>query len=217
MRSATQAATVAVWFPLGLLIDAKFGWWGLTVTTIGTIALLAWVVRTASRLERIRLCACVFWATLGEFFLTEGAGLYEYRLGIVPPYVPFGHALLFWLGVTITDSLGETVRSLLRSLAALLTITCFLWLGDQQSLWLLLVFALMTRFGRSSAVYGSMFLLALILELVGTRIGTWRWAAVEPTFGLATTNPPVAAGVLYCVLDGIVLLSHRLVPRRKLS
>lgn len=208
---------VAVWFPFGLVIDAQFGGWGLAVTTTGTIALLASVVRGATALERFRLCACVFWATLGEFFLTEGAALYEYRLGIVPPYVPFGHALLYWLGVTITRSLAVTVQVLLRTLAAVLTIACFLWLGDRQSLWLLLIFAVMTRFGRSSAIYGSMFFLALILELIGTRIGTWRWAAVEPTFGLATTNPPVAAGALYCVLDGLVLISHRLIPRRRIA
>lgn len=214
MRVGLQAATVAVWFPLGLWLDARLEWWGLWLTTIGTIAILGWVLRSASRIERGRLVACVIWATLGEFFLTEGAGLYEYRIGIVPPYVPFGHALLFWLGITVTRWIEPTVQALLRVLATALTLACLWRFGDQQSLWLLLVFAVMVRFGKSSSVYGAMFVLALALELIGTRIGTWRWAAVDPTFGLSTTNPPVAAGVLYCVLDGIVLISHRLIPRR---
>ena len=50
-----------------------------------------------------------------------------------------------------------------------------------------------------------MFVLSLAMELYGTWIGNWAWAAEVPWLGLATLNPPIAAGAFYCVLDLLVV------------
>ena len=53
-------------------------------------------------------------------------------------------------------------------------------------------------------LYASTFLLSLALELGGTWLGDWSWAGEVPVLGLVTTNPPGAAGALYCALDALV-------------
>jgi hypothetical protein len=48
------------------------------------------------------------------------------------------------------------------------------------------------------------------MELYGTWLGNWRWGGDVPWLGLATTNPPLAAGAFYCVLDLMVVsITHR--------
>jgi len=53
-------------------------------------------------------------------------------------------------------------------------------------------------------LYASTFLLSLALELGGTWLGDWTWTPEVPVLGLVTTNPPGAAGALYCALDALV-------------
>ena len=45
----------------------------------------------------------------------------------------------------------------------------------------------------------------MILEWVGTAIGNWRWAAEVPWVGLHSANPPAGVGILYILLDLIVV------------
>ena len=53
--------------------------------------------------------------------------------------------------------------------------------------------------GRAPEVYAGVFLVVAWLELYGTAIGTWRWAAEIPGTGIANGNPPsgVAAGYVW--------------------
>jgi hypothetical protein len=53
--------------------------------------------------------------------------------------------------------------------------------------------------GRAPATYAGVFLVVAWLELYGTAIGTWRWAAEIPGTGIANGNPPsgVAAGYVW--------------------
>jgi hypothetical protein len=50
-----------------------------------------------------------------------------------------------------------------------------------------------------------MFVLALIMELYGTALGNWVWAANAPWINLSAANPPFSAGAFYCALDLLVL------------
>lgn len=45
----------------------------------------------------------------------------------------------------------------------------------------------------------------MILEWVGTAIGNWRWAADVPWVHLHSANPPAGVGILYILLDLIVV------------
>jgi hypothetical protein len=45
----------------------------------------------------------------------------------------------------------------------------------------------------------------MILEWVGTAIGNWQWAAEVPFLRLHSANPPAGVGILYILLDLIVV------------
>ncbi len=200
---------MVLWFPLGLAIDALGGLAGTAVTTLGTFALFAAVYRASSAPDRRILLVCVAWATVGELVLTEVLGLYQYRIGFLPPFVPPGHALLFQLGLWSVAGLSARLLRALRVSAIPLTIAAVVLLDDHQSLVFLAVFVALLRFGPSPAIYGAMFFLALALELIGTAIGTWTWAPRDPWLGIQTFNPPIAAGVFYCLLDALTLGRRR--------
>jgi hypothetical protein len=50
-----------------------------------------------------------------------------------------------------------------------------------------------------------MFVLALAMEIYGTALGNWTWRPLVPWLEMATINPPLTAGVFYCVLDMLVV------------
>jgi len=59
--------------------------------------------------------------------------------------------------------------------------------------------------GRSSRLYAVMFVLSLAMEVYGTWLGNWAWADQAPWLGWTTTNPPLAAGAFYCMLDMLIV------------
>jgi hypothetical protein len=54
-------------------------------------------------------------------------------------------------------------------------------------------------------VYLAAFFITTWLELVGTAAGAWKWAAVDPVFGLSQGNPPSGVAVWYCLVDAVAL------------
>ena len=97
-----RAALICAVIILGLAFDQHVPFWGQTLTSAGVWALLLYWIHQAGREQRLTLIACVCYATLGEGFLSLVWGLYDYRLGNIPAFVPPGHALLFMLGAMIT-------------------------------------------------------------------------------------------------------------------
>jgi hypothetical protein len=61
--------------------------------------------------------------------------------------------------------------------------------------------------GRAAAIYAGVFLVVAGLELYGTAIGTWTWAAEIPGTGVPNGNPPsgVASGYVWFDLVAIAL------------
>jgi hypothetical protein len=68
---------------------------------------------------------------------------------------------------------------------------------------LLLVFLWRSRW---RATYAGVFLVVAALELYGTSIGTWRWAAALPGLGIADGNPPSGVASGYVWFDVMALL-----------
>jgi len=189
----------------GLMFDQLVDFWGQTLTNVSIwIAFLYWL-RGARRDDQLALAVCVLYATLGEIFLSLVWGLYEYRLANVPLFVPPGHALLFMLG----RMLAEKARDWIVWLVPLVTTPFVLLLavtglGTLDAL-LFALFLLCLLSGRASKLYSVMFVLALAMEIYGTWLGNWAWAAEAPWLGFTTTNPPLAAGAFYCMLDMLVV------------
>ena len=72
--------------------------------------------------------------------------------------------------------------------------------------------------GRNRAVYAGVFLVVAALELYGTAIGTWRWAAELPGLGIPDGNPPSGVASGYVWFDVMALLVAPMIyaPRRSL-
>ena len=205
-------ATIA----LGLLLDQAWPGHGQVVVSAFAWIVMAAVLRRTSGRDRKALVACLVIATAGEVFLSLVWGLYRYRQGNIPLFVPPGHVLLFFLGTQLAQRLPDRGVAWVAALAAPL-IAALAWSGrDTLGPLLFALFLLCLWLSPSRKLYATMFVLSLAMELYGTWIGNWRWNGAVPWLGLTTANPPVAAGAFYCVLDLLVVsLTTWPVPARR--
>lgn len=208
-------ALIAFTIAGGLLLDYHWLEYGqVVVSACAWIVCAALYVRTDPR-GRPALLACLVFATAGEIFLSLAWGLYAYRLHNIPLFVPPGHVLLFFLGTRIAERMpprGEWWIALL----AFPVVMAFAWQGrDTLGPLLYGLFALCLWLSPSRKLYATMFVLSLAMELYGTWIGNWAWSARVPGLGLATLNPPIAAGAFYCVLDLLVVSVTAGMPARR--
>ncbi len=213
VAAPAPAWTIVALIAIGLIVDQRVAVWGQAVVSAATWALLLYWISHSSPATRLNLVVCVIYATLGEIFLSLGWGLYEYRLGNIPLFVPPGHALLFTLGVMLAAHLRDWVIWAVPLAAAPLVIA-LAWSGADTlgpPLYALLVICM--AFSRTRKLYAVMFLLALAMEICGTALGNWAWHGDVPWLGLNTLNPPLAAGAFYCVLDMLVVTTACLVKR----
>jgi hypothetical protein len=199
--NALIVATIAV----GLLVDQ---WWAgpgqLAVNAVAWLVFVTLWVRSDAP-QRPALLACLLFATAGEVFLSLVWGLYDYRLGNIPLFVPPGHVLLFFLGMQIAARLPRHSEWWIAALA-FPVILLFAWNGrDTLGPLLYLLFVACLYLSPSRRLYATMFLLALAMEIYGTWLGNWTWSRQVPWLGLAADNPPLAAGAFYCVLDLLVV------------
>ena len=204
-RHRYRALLICAVIVLGLALDQLVPFWGQTLTSLGLSVLLLHWIRQAEREEKIMLIACVIYATLGECFLSLVWGLYDYRLGNIPAFVPPGHALLLMLGVIIAARLRDWINWAVP-LASIPFVLLLAVSGvDTFGVLLFAIFILCMVFSRSRKLYAVMFVLSLAMEIYGTWLGNWAWRPAVPWLELTTTNPPLAAGVFYCLLDFLVM------------
>lgn len=201
MTEASALACVsALTIILGLVADSQGGPWGQPLVGLWVwiwFAVLLW--RLA--LWRGQLVLCLFIATAGELVLSLLWGLYDYREGGIPLFVPPGHALLFGLGLHLAPRLPSAVHRATTALSLLGVSGLALAGVDGFGPILLLVFLACLRWGPAPRLYTTMFLLSLLMELWGTALGCWSWRSLMPGTGWPVSNPPLAAGAFYCVLD----------------
>lgn len=216
---AHPAAALSGWLivgliVLGLIVDQYVAVWGqIAVSMAAWAMLLYWMSRSAPA-DRINLVVCVLYATAGEIVLSLVWGLYDYRLGNIPLFVPPGHALLFALGVMLAARLPDWITVAVPAASAPLVVA-LAWSGSDTlgpPLFALLLVCM--ALSRARKLYAVMFLLALAMEIYGTALGNWRWHAEVPWLGLHTLNPPLAAGAFYCILDMLVVGTAALLRRR---
>ena len=194
-------ATIAI----GLLVDRHGGAHGPLAVSILAWALLArlWLVSVPA--QRPALLACLVYATAGEVFLSLVWGLYDYRLGNIPLFVPPGHVLLFTLGTRLADRLEDGAEWWIAALALPL-VAGFAWSGrDTLGPLLFALFVACMALSPSRKLYATMLVASLAMELWGTWLGNWTWRREVPWLGLVTDNPPLAAGAFYATLDLLVV------------
>ena len=215
-RDNLRAALICAVIVCGLAYDQFVPFWGQTLTSVGLWALLWQWVRNAPQEEKITLISCVIYATLGECFLSLVWGLYDYRLGNIPAFVPPGHALLLMLGIILTARLPDWITGFVPAAAAPFVLLLAYTGADTFGLLLFAILILCMVFSHARKLYAVMFVLSLAMEIYGTWLGNWVWRIDVPWIGLTTTNPPLAAGVFYCVLDFLVMTTVRRYRNREL-
>jgi hypothetical protein len=166
-----------------------------------------------NREVRMQVVIAVIFATIGEHFASPFMGGYTYRFGNVPAYVPPGHGMVYLTAVALARS-GLFLRHA-RVIATLVVLVCGVWSlwgisgfarqGDAVGALLFCLFLVYLFKGRSPMVYLAAFFITTWLELIGTAVGTWKWAAIDPVLGLPQGNPPSGVAAWYCLVDAAAI------------
>ncbi|MBX5470802.1 MAG: hypothetical protein IRZ21_13015 [Thermoleophilaceae bacterium] len=163
---------------------------------------LPWIARTQT-------LGVVAFATVGEVTGSLLWGVYHYRLHNLPLFIPPAHGLVYLSGVALSRVVPA--RRLVAAAAAgaaawgLAGLTVLPRPDAAGALGVPLLLAFLWR-SRVRATYAGVFCVVAALELYGTSIGTWRWAAELPGLGIPDGNPPSGAASGYVWFDVMALL-----------
>jgi len=180
------------------------------------LGVLTWIVLgvALSRVpleRRAQALGVVAFATIGEVTGSLIWGVYHYRLHNLPLFVPPAHGLVYLTGLALASSFARHARALV----AVAAVSAATWgllglavlprrdVAGAIGVPLLLLF--LWR-GRNRVIYAGVFLVVASLELYGTAIGTWRWAAHLPGTGISDGNPPSGVASGYVWFDVMALL-----------
>ena len=158
--------------------------------------------------ERAQTSVVVVVATCAEIIGSVIWGVYVYRLGNLPLFVPPGHGFVYLTGLRISQT-GWALRhgrALVRiamagvGLWALLGLVALGRVDAAGAVGAAVLLLFLWR-GRAPTVYAGVFLAVAFLEIYGTAVGTWRWAAEVPGLGVPDGNPPSGAASGYVFFD----------------
>ncbi|MEA2163026.1 MAG: hypothetical protein QOK37_1153 [Thermoanaerobaculia bacterium] len=173
-------------------------------------AIFLWYFARHTEVQARQIVCCIIVATIGEVVLSIGWGLYSYRHAVIPFYVPPGHGLFYTLAAETARQQAVRLRatSITRLVLIAGTVNAALSLIFRHdtwgALWWLGAVALI-YVSRNRLLLSACFVFTMILEWVGTAIGNWQWAAEVPFLKLHSANPPSGVGILYILLDLIVV------------
>jgi hypothetical protein len=182
---------------------------------LGFIALICLVgfLRGENREIRMQVLVAVAFTTIGEYVASVCMGGYIYRFENVPAYVPFGHGMVYLTSIALARS-GLFLRHA-RAIVTTVVLVGGVWSiwgisgyagpGDSGGAVLFCAFLICLFKGRSPLVYLAAFFITTWLEILGTAAGAWKWADVDPVFGLSQGNPPSGVAVWYCLVDAVAL------------
>ncbi len=212
--SAALAAYIAIllWVDRGASYPQQLALGVVTAVVLG----LALLPLTPER--RAQALGVVCFATIGEVVGSLVWGVYSYRLHNLPLFIPPAHGLVFLAGLGLSAALARHSRALVLLAAvasvtwAVLGLTVLAHQDVAGALCVPLLLFFLWR-SRSRAVYAGVFLVVGALELYGTAIGTWRWAAELPGLGIPDGNPPSGVASGYVWFDVMALLTAPLALR----
>ena len=193
---------------LGLALDRYADLGAQLVLAACTWGFLAIAFVHLSPMERAQTSVVVVVATCAEIIGSVIWGVYEYRLGNLPLFVPPGHGLVYLAGLRLSQTAWLRHRPGLLVGAAIAGVSLWALLGllalgrtDAAGAVGAAVLVLFLLRGRAPAVYAGVFFAVAFLEIYGTAIGTWTWAEEIPGIGLADGNPPSGAASGYVFFD----------------
>jgi uncharacterized membrane protein YuzA (DUF378 family) len=194
---------------LGLWLDS-LGGLGFQIT----LSVVAWAVLIAacvplSPLDRSRVFVVVVVATTAEIIFSSILGVYDYRLGNLPLFVPAGHGLVYLAGFRFSQTriarmhprifIGLAIAGALAwGIVGLTNVLGRVDVAGAIAVAFLVVFLII---GRAPLLYAGVFFFVAFLEIWGTFVGTWMWHEYIPGLGLMNGNPPSGAAAGYVLFD----------------
>jgi hypothetical protein len=208
-----------------LAADTQVGIGGQRALGALTWLVLLSALRPLPPLARAQALGVVAFATVGEVTGSLVWGVYHYRLHNLPLFIPPAHGLVYLSGLALAGVLGSRHTVALAAVGSIgwglagLGVLPRLDVAGAIGVPLLCLFLWRSR---ARAAYAGVFLVVAALELYGTSIGTWRWAASLPGLGIPDGNPPsgVASGYVWfdvmalLVAPWLVYAAGRLNPKR---
>jgi hypothetical protein len=192
-----------------LAVDTQLGYHGQLVLGGLTWIVLLGALRPLPALARAQAIGVVLFATVGEVIGSLVWGVYRYRLHNLPLFIPPAHGIVYLSGLAVASLVPA------RRLVAIAAVGAIAWgiagvtflprLDVAGAIGVPLLCLYLWR-SRSRSVYAGVFLVVAALELYGTSIGTWRWAAHVPGLGIAQGNPPSGVASGYVWFDVMALL-----------
>ena len=158
---------------------------------------------------REQMIYAVILGFIGEHLFSIGLGMYTYRLGNVPLYIPFGHAVVL---VAVVYFCKESViianKKILEKVFTIFILTyslSFLVFANDifGFVMSLLVLFFLRNKPRERLFYLSMYIAVAFLEIVGTSYKCWYWPeiAFDSIPFLKSSNPPSGISLFYFLLD----------------
>ena len=198
---------------LGLMLDTPYAASRFEYTQY--LALVALIVgfsiiyfRVGKRVKEQMIYAVII-GFVGEHLFSIGLGMYTYRLGNVPLYIPFGHAVVLVAVVYFCKkSIVRSNKKIIEKIfTAFILIYSFLFLVLANDIFgflmSLLVLFLLRNKPRERLFYLTMYIAVAFLEIIGTSYGCWFWpeTAFDKIPFLKSANPPSGISLFYFLLD----------------
>lgn len=202
MKPPRSLAVIAVWIPVTLLLDTGAGLGLQLLLGAVTTAMLVALTMAQPVLVRWQVGIVVAFATVVELVFSGWLGVYEYRLGAVPAYVPAGHGLVYLAALDAAQWpwAKRHARLLVRvTVAVVIAVALYALVGTRQDVlgafWAVCLLGFL-RWGRAPLLFVGAFWVVSWLEVLGTRWGVWTWQPYDTILGwVPMGNPPsVAAG-----------------------
>ena len=194
---------VMLWIPILFFDSVYFAenyFNGKIITSIAVICITLYLLWAVPLRLKVLMAIMIPLSWLGEYIFCVLLDMYDYRGGVIPMYVPFGHAGIFTMGWLLTQrSFAISQPNKFKKILTGFYIVSFAFvifvLKDTLSLLLGILFFIVLKRKKFLPFYLMMSLLVLYLELVGTYFGTWKWDAEQGIF--QTINPPLGAVFFY--------------------
>lgn len=187
-----------------------------TVGQQNVLGMCAWLLlvgstRFSPKEERRQVWIMVGVASCIEVWSSIIWGIYRYRFGNVPLFVPPGHGLVYLFALRSARTPIVLRHPKVFTRGAIIVATGWAIFGISVeplvlhrldllgALWWPLFIWFMRK--PSAPVYALAFFITSYLEMWGTSIGTWTWQTWAPVSHIPTGNPPSVISAGYCLMD----------------
>lgn len=156
-----------------------------------------------------QMLAAVLIGFFGEYLFSVLLGMYTYRLGNVPLYIPFGHAFVYI--AVLCFSKAVSIKKNRKVLENVFAISIFIYASvflifknDVFGFVMTIATLLILRNNpKERLFYLTMYISVAVLEIIGTSYECWWWPStawnVFPF--LPSYNPPSGISLFYFLLD----------------